>query len=152
VVGASGGAGDVGLAVCAVVSDRGVTEGGHDGGAAAGAGMVKVFAEGDVADVVDLVLDQPFVAGPVLQVDGLGVLGGQGDGVEGGFPGGLGADGAGTGDPDGLLGVGGRQAAGGGHGEGLDGAGLPASVTGCVAGVADRDVGPGQRLELCEQG
>ncbi len=61
-VGATRGAGDVGLAVCAVVSNRGVAQGGHEGGTATGAGTVTVFTEGDVADVLDLVLDQPFVA------------------------------------------------------------------------------------------
>src|SRR6266511_2704637 len=48
-VGVAGGAGDVGLAVAAVVSDGGVAQHGGDGGAVAGAGLVSVLAEGDVA-------------------------------------------------------------------------------------------------------
>jgi hypothetical protein len=42
-VGASGGAGDVLLTVAAVVSDRGVTEGGEYGGAVAGPGLMGIF-------------------------------------------------------------------------------------------------------------
>jgi hypothetical protein len=96
---------------------------------------VKIFMECHVADVVDLVLDEPLAAGPVLQVGGLGVLGRQRDGVVGGFPAGLASDGAGAGDPHGLLGVGEPQATGRGHGDGLDGAGLPPSVAGVAAAV-----------------
>jgi hypothetical protein len=39
-VGASGGAGDVGFPADAVVADRGVTQGGHDGGPVAGSGLM----------------------------------------------------------------------------------------------------------------
>jgi hypothetical protein len=52
-VGAAGVAGDVGLAVGAVVSG-------------AGAGLMQVFTERDIPDVVDVILDEPFPAGPVL--------------------------------------------------------------------------------------
>jgi hypothetical protein len=65
-VGAAGVAGDVGLAVGAVVSDRGVTQGCDDGGSGAGAGLMQVFTERDIPDVVDVILDEPFPAGPVL--------------------------------------------------------------------------------------
>jgi hypothetical protein len=40
VVGASGGAGDVGFPAGAVEADRGVAQGGHDGGSVAGSGLV----------------------------------------------------------------------------------------------------------------
>src|SRR2546421_3070579 len=76
-VGASGGSGDVGFAVGAVVSDGGVSEDCSDGGAVAGAGLVGVFAEGDIADPVQPVLDVPLQPGPVLELVRLGVLGGQ---------------------------------------------------------------------------
>src|SRR3954447_7204918 len=65
-VGASGGAGDVGFAVAAVEADRGVAKHGGDGGAVAGAGLVSVFTERDVADPVQPVFDVPLAAGPVL--------------------------------------------------------------------------------------
>jgi hypothetical protein len=39
-VGASGGTGDVGVAAGPVEADRGVTQGGHDGGSVAGPGMM----------------------------------------------------------------------------------------------------------------
>jgi hypothetical protein len=66
VVGASGGSGDVGIAVGVVVADRGVAEGCHDCWAVTGSGLVEVFKERDIADV-DPVFDQPLAAGPVLQ-------------------------------------------------------------------------------------
>src|SRR6266480_8050319 len=78
-VGVAGGAGDVGLAVGAVVSDGGVSEHGGDCGPVAGASLVGVFVEGDVADPVKSILDVPLASGPVGQVGGLGRFGGQGD-------------------------------------------------------------------------
>src|SRR6266542_1452982 len=77
VVGASGGAGDVGLTVAAVVADRRVTERGEHGGAVAGLGLVSVFTQRDVPDVVDAVLDVPLRPRPCAEIGGLGVLGGQ---------------------------------------------------------------------------
>lgn len=65
-VGASGGTGDVGLAVDPVVADGGVTESGEYGGTLIGPGLVEVFTERDVADVMNLVFDQPLAAGPAL--------------------------------------------------------------------------------------
>src|SRR5437764_1501892 len=75
-VGASGGSGDVGFAVAAVVSDGGVPQDCGDGGAVTGAGLVGVFAQGDIADPVQPILDVPLQPGPVLKLLGLGVLGG----------------------------------------------------------------------------
>src|SRR2546430_1923746 len=75
-VGASGGSGDVGFAVAAVVSDGGVSQDCGDGGAVTGAGLVGVFAQGDIADPVQPILDVPLQPGPVLKLLGLGVLGG----------------------------------------------------------------------------
>src|SRR6266542_2621353 len=77
VVVASGGAGDVGLTVAAVVADRRVTERGEHGGAVAGLGVVSVFTQRDVPDVVDAVLDVPLRPRPCAEIGGLGVLGGQ---------------------------------------------------------------------------
>src|SRR6266542_2807175 len=73
VVGASGGAGDVGLTVAAVVADRRVTERGEHGGAVAGLGLVSVFTQRDVPDVVDAVLDVPLRPRPCAEIGGLGV-------------------------------------------------------------------------------
>jgi hypothetical protein len=50
-----------------------------------------------------------------------------------------------------LLGVGEPDPAGGGDGDGLDGPGFPAAVAAFAGLMADRDLRPGQRLELVEQ-
>jgi hypothetical protein len=149
-VGPSGGAGDVGFAVAAVVSDGGVAQDGGDGRAVAGSGLMSVFTEGDIANPVEPVLDVPLSPDSVLQVGGLGVFGRQGHDKVGGFAGGLGVDGAGAGDADSLFGVGEAEPAGGAHGERFDGAGLAAAVTGVAAAVPDRHLRPGQPFELGE--
>src|SRR6266568_2746223 len=56
-VGASGGAGGVGLTVAAVVALRRVAERAEHGGALAGLGLVRGFTERDLAVVVDAALD-----------------------------------------------------------------------------------------------
>jgi hypothetical protein len=76
-VGVSGGAGDVGLAGGAVIADGGATQGCEDGWSGAGPGLVQVFTERHVSDVMDPVFDEPFFADPVLQVAGVGVGCGQ---------------------------------------------------------------------------
>src|SRR6266508_4826506 len=139
-VGVAGGAGDVGLAVAAVVSDGGVAQHGGDGGAVAGAGLVSVLAEGDVADPVQPVLDVPFQPRPVVELVGLGLLGGRGDDQVGGLPAGLAADGAG--DAYGLGGVREAQPARCRDGDGSAGAGLPAAVTALLGAVPDTDLRP----------
>ena len=75
-VGASGGAGDVGFPAASVVADRGVAEVSHDGGSVAGPGLVKIFTERDIADVVDEIFDQLLAADPFLRVARVGVGGG----------------------------------------------------------------------------
>jgi hypothetical protein len=114
-------------------------------------GEVGVFAEGDVADPVEAVLDVPLQPGPVLELVGLGVLGGQRDdeirGLAAGFP----FDRAGPGDPYCLFGM--REAEPGRSavGQRFDGAGLPPPVSFVAALVTDRHLGPGQRLEQTVQ-
>src|SRR5256885_8900037 len=72
-VGASGGSGDVGFAVGAVVSDGGVSEDCSDGGALAGAGLVGGFAGGGIAGPRQPGFDVPLQPGPGLEVVKLGV-------------------------------------------------------------------------------
>src|SRR5256885_6689845 len=63
-VGASGGSGDVGFAVAAVVSDGGVSQDCGDGGGRSGAGLVGGFPHGGIAGPVDPAFDAPPPAGP----------------------------------------------------------------------------------------
>jgi hypothetical protein len=77
----------------------------------AGPGLMLVFTERDISDVVDLVFDQPLCSCPFVQVSGLSLGGGQGGDQVGGLAAGLAVDGAGAGDADGLLGVGERDPA-----------------------------------------
>ena len=51
--------------------------GGHDVGSGAGPRGGEVFAEGDVADPVQLVLDFPVAADPVCELGWPGLPGGQ---------------------------------------------------------------------------
>jgi hypothetical protein len=63
-------------------ADDEVAQAGHDVGAVAGADLAGVFAEGDVADVVQAVLDAPVAADEVGQSGGAGLGVGQaGDGM-----------------------------------------------------------------------
>ena len=103
---------------------------------------------------MDEVFDQPFGAGPSLQIDRVGVAGGQGDGQVHGFAAGfaIAGEGAGPGDPDGLFGVREADPAEGRDGDSLDGAGLAAAVAVIAGLVPDRDLRPGQRFELGMQG
>jgi hypothetical protein len=127
--------------------------------AVAGPGLVEVFTQSGVADPVKTVLDEPVGPDPGGQFGGRGLLGGQGDGgVDSlGAPGvllaGLGGDPLGpTGDLDGLGGAGEAEPVGGvGDGDDLQGAFLDPAVCPGRAGVADRDLLPGQRLESLEQ-
>jgi hypothetical protein len=93
----------------------------------------------------------PLQPRPVLELIGLGLLGGQRDdqvrGLAAGFP----VDGAGSGDPYGLFGVGEAEPARGEIGQRIDGAGLLAAVSFVAALVTDRDFGPGQRFEQTVQ-
>lgn len=74
----AGGAGDVGGAVAADEAEDGVADDGHEVGAGAGSGLVGVFTEGDVADVVEAVLYGPVRPGPGGEVGRQGA-----DGVAG---------------------------------------------------------------------
>src|SRR5881394_1905411 len=77
------GLGDIGPAAEFQDCDGEVAQGGHDGGAVAGADLGAVFAVGDVADVMQG-LDPPVVADPAGQFVGAGLVGVQaGDGVDG---------------------------------------------------------------------
>jgi hypothetical protein len=100
---------------------------------------------------VQPVFDVPFQPGPVLELVGLGVLGGQGHdqvrSLAAGFPFG----GTGSGDPDGLLGMRKAEPARGAVGQRFDGAGFPLAVAVVAALVTDRDLGPGQRFEQVVQ-
>jgi len=65
-------------------ADEQVAADGQGMGAGAGPGLVKVFAEGDVADPVEAVLDSPVVPQPAGQLARLGLGGAQGaDRVDG---------------------------------------------------------------------
>ena len=52
----------------AMAAEGEVAQGGHDGGAVAGAALTVIFGEGHIADPVQFVLDRPTIA------DGLGEL------------------------------------------------------------------------------
>jgi len=93
---------------------------------------------GHVADVVHPVFDVPLPAGPVGQVGGLGLFGGQGGDQIRGLPRGLALADAGTGDAYGLLGVRETQPAGGGDGDRLERAGLLAAVASAALPVRDQ--------------
>jgi hypothetical protein len=56
---------------------RAVAQGRDDGGAGACLGLVRVFTERDLTDVMNLILDEPSTADPVLQFSRQGVPGGQ---------------------------------------------------------------------------
>ncbi|MEV0399695.1 ATP-binding protein [Actinoallomurus sp. NPDC050550] len=87
-------------------ADGEVSQGGHDGGASAGADLGGVFAVGDVAYVVEG-FDLPLAADPGGEFVGPGLVGGEaGDGVDGGGRGFAAVAGPGlAGDGDGLGGV-----------------------------------------------
>ena len=73
----STGRGDVGGAGPAVRADDEVAQGGHDRGAVAGADLGEVLGEGDVADLVQPVLDAPVRADGVGELARAGRLAGQ---------------------------------------------------------------------------
>ncbi len=128
-------------------------------GAVAGAGLVKVFTESDIADPVKSVLDEPVRSDPAGQFGGGGLLGGQGDdGVDDlGAPGvllpGLGSDPLGPADDlDGLGGAGEPEPPGGvGDGDDLQGSFLDPPVRPACGGVPEGYVLPRQLLEAFEQ-
>ena len=113
------GGGDAGVPGDLEDGDGEVAQGGHDLGAAAGAGLGGVFAVGDIADVVQG-LDLPVAAYPSGELGGGGLGDRQaGDRVNGDrppFPAGQGPSPAG--EADGLGGV--REGQPGGDGRGLE--------------------------------
>lgn len=86
--GSSGGAGDFGLAVAAMVAGGGVASHGGHGRALAGAGLVSVLVEGYVPDPMETVFDVPLAACPVGSGRLASIGGGQGDDQVGRLPGG----------------------------------------------------------------
>ena len=78
-----------------MVADGGVAQYRGYGGAVAGAGLVSVFSEGHVPDPMETIFDMPVPACPLVEVDRLGVGGGQGDDQVGRLAGGGAGDGAG---------------------------------------------------------
>jgi hypothetical protein len=116
----------------------------------AGAGLGGVLGEGDIAEVVQR-LDAPVPPEPVGQAGGAGLGGGEvGDRVHGhGPPAQLVERADPAGDPQGLGGVGEVQAGDGGD---LQAAGLDPAVAAVAGVVGDRDLVPGQELELAVQG
>jgi hypothetical protein len=81
------GFGDVGVACEAECADGEVAAGGEGAGAVAGEGLGSVFVPGDVADVVDAVLDAPVAADEVVHLGWAGLVGGEAGEVVGGFGG-----------------------------------------------------------------
>ena len=100
--------GDVGFAGEAQGADREVAAGGEGAGAVACEGLGAVLVEGDIADVVDPVLDAPVPADETVEFRWACLVGGEAGEVERG----LGGDelvvevGAFAVDPDDLFGVG----------------------------------------------
>src|SRR4030095_1771680 len=119
--------GDVDRSGAAEDADDQVAEGRHDAGAAAGAQLRGVLAEGGVADVMQR-LDRPVSPDEVGQPGGAGQLEGEaGDGVHGlgrALPGMVGKAAALAGDLDDLGGVGEAEVA---DRDGLEGAQLDAA-------------------------
>jgi hypothetical protein len=130
-------------------ADGEVAQAGHGVGRGAGAELVGVLGEGDVADVVQR-LDAPVAAHVVGQAGGACLGGGEaGDRVHRhGPPAQLVERADPAGDPQSLGGVGEVQAGDGGD---LQAAGLGAAVAAVAGVVDDRDLVPRQELELAVQ-
>ena len=130
----------------AQAGDGVAAEGGHGAGCVAGADAGGVFAEADVARVVQAVLDGPFGSGERGEPGRGGLGGGQAGDAEGGDvrAGGLVQAADVTFDQEHLTGVRERQAGGGG--QDLDGAGLVPPVAAVLAGVRDLVSSQGRAL------
>jgi hypothetical protein len=127
-------------------ADGEVTEGGHDGGAGAGADLGGVLAVGDVAYVVEG-FDLPVAADPGSEFVGPGLVGGEaGDGVDGdGRPFAAVAGPGLEGDGDGLGGVREQQPFGR---DDPEGAALSPAVSVVVLDVPHPNLPPWQLFEL----
>lgn len=68
------GSGDVGFSGEAECADGEVAAGGEGAGAVAGPGLGAVFVVGDVADVVDAVLDAPVAADETVECFCVGLV------------------------------------------------------------------------------
>ncbi len=141
------GGGDAGVPGRFHDADGQVAQGGHGLGSAAGADLGGVFAVADVAEVVQG-LDLPVAADPGGELGGGCLAGVQaGDGVDGDGPPPPAVQRPDlVGEADGLGGV--REGEPDGDGRGLEGAVLLAAMAPVVLAGGDRDVPPGQVLDL----